>query len=128
MVRVDDPNQILRSQCLQPTTLLHEFYMGNSSTRERASNSHTDPEIWLPQPIYPRSELSQNLMQPAPSIKLDNNAKKKNVQKWLQKITPIKSTTIQKNNGVSNNESDFISTQQVSANYYGGDFGGDVRL
>ena len=89
-------------------------------------NNPSSDDIRLPQPIYPSTELTQKTpsRQPSPTIKLDSNTKKKNVQSWLQKITAGKSPSTQREN-VSNQHNKSHIKPQLSADYYGVDFGGD---
>ena len=95
------------------------------SVKDENSKSSTSDEMWLPQPIYPISESIQKSSESSTILRLDNNTKKKNVQSWLQKLTPNKSA---KPNTVNNNHHNFLHTHQNVVDYYGGGFGADIRL
>ena len=115
--------------------ILHEMMNRNTASqfnvkKDGNSNFPSSDDIWLPQPIYPSTELTQkpNQHQPSPTIKLDNSTKKKNVQSWLQKITAGKSQPNTQKEADSNHQSKSHIKPQLSADYYGGNFGGDVPL
>ena len=95
------------------------------SVKDDNSKSSTSDEMWLPQPIYPISESIQKSSESSAILRLDNNTKKKNVQSWLQKLTPSKSA---KPNTVNNNHHNFLDTHQNVVDYYGGGFGADIKL
>ena len=95
------------------------------SVKDDNSKSSTSDEMWLPQPIYPISESIQKSSESSTILRLDNNTKKKNVQSWLQKLTPSKSA---KPNTVNNNHHNFLDTHQNAVDYYGGGFGADIKL
>ena len=128
IIRVDDLEYI------PSDPILHEMFNRNIESQYNGKkdgnyNNPPNDDIWLPQPIYPSTELTQNTtsQQPSPTIKLDSNTKKKNVQSWLQKITAGKSPNTQREI-VSNQQNKSHIKPQLSADYYGGDFGGDVPL
>ena len=128
IIRVDDLEYI------PSDPILHEMFNRNIESQYNGKkdgnyNNPPNDDIWLPQPIYPSTELTQNTtsQQPSPTIKLDSNTKKKNVQSWLQKITAGKSPNTQREI-VSNQQNKSHIKPQLSADYYGGDFDGDVPL
>jgi hypothetical protein len=134
VIKIDDIEDLPSDQILHQTLTMNNegSHLVNGIKPENSTTSPTNRgDIWLPQPIYPNSELPPKAIQPSPSIiKLDNSAKKKNVQNWLQKITqPSKTTTIQKHGNVHNKvQTSSILKQPFPVDYYGGDYGGDVRL
>ena len=123
IMRVDDLEHLPRDP------ILHEM-LNRNGKKDNNSNIPSNDDIWLPQPIYPTTELTQNpkQQQPSPTIKLDNSTKKKNVQSWLQKITAGKSQPNTQKEADSNHQSKSHIKPQLSADYYGGNFGGDVPL
>ena len=133
-IKVDDIEDLPNDQILVETVTMNNkgSQIVNDVKAENCTKTSTSSsDIWLPQPIYPNSELPAKLLNQSPGIiKLDNSAKKKNVQNWLQKITqPSKPSTIQKQGTVhSNIQTNSILKQQFPVDYYGGDYGGDVRL
>jgi len=134
IIKVDDIEDLPSNQILHETITMNNegSHLVNGINLVNSTKSSINRgDIWLPQPIYPNSELPPKDIQPSPSIKkLDNSAKKKNVQNWLQKITqPSKTTTILKHGNVhSNLQTSSILKQPFPVDYYGGDYGGDVRL
>ena len=130
IIRVDDLENLPAED-----PILHELINRNigsqyNGKKDGNSNFPSNDDIWLPQPIYPNTELTQksNPQQSSPTIKLDNSTKKKNVQSWLQKITAGKSQPNTQKEADSNHQSKSHIKPQLSADYYGGNFGGDVPL
>ena len=132
VIKIDDIENLPTDQILHEPFNNEGAQLVNGIKPDNSTKLSTKRgDIWLPQPIYPNSELPPKALQPSPSIiKLDNSAKKKNVQNWLQKITqPSKPTTILKHGNVHNSlQTSSILKQQFPVDYYGGDYGGDVRL
>ena len=125
---VTDDNLEGLSYCQISNELATSDANSKNANADGVQNNFLDNhDVWLPQPIYPLGVENKSECKSSSITRMENISKKKNVQNWLQKITPLKTSTPKIRGNNNKNPRRFEEKAHV-ADFYGGGFVEDVRL